>query len=280
MQGRRRERWSNREWELFGLLDQRGLVIDAWPNGRLLRDCRVCGSGFMPTRDGGRGPFPIECGDECRRVYAAWNVEQWRQGVKETAHECAWCFGLMRSISESRCSQFRYCSRRCQLAASNHRTSNEMMDRCEVPRCQDCGLVGCVSRKKRKANRSSTKRPRGRCRDCHRRWVREYELNRPIKPVRDRNRLRARVIAAGDRMTTAEIIDRFGNICYLCGIEIDVMIDNHRDPMYLNIDHIVPIARGGRHTWDNVAPTHKRCNESKGAKLVAPPVGWNGTWIR
>jgi hypothetical protein len=88
------------------------------------------------------------------------------------------------------------------------------------------------------------------------------------------------VIAAGDRMTTAQVIDRYGNICYLCGDEIDVSIDDHHDPMYLNIDHIVPISRGGRHTWDNVAPTHKRCNESKGAKLVAPPVSWNGTWIR
>lgn len=87
-------------------------------------------------------------------------------------------------------------------------------------------------------------------------------------------------MAAGDRMSQAEIIDRFGNVCYLCGDDIDVMLDNHHDPMYLNIDHIVPIARGGQHTWDNVAPTHKQCNESKGAKLVAPPVGWNGTWLR
>ncbi len=35
-----------------------------------------------------------------------------------------------------------------------------------------------------------------------------------------------------------------------------------------HIDHIVPQSRGGGHDWANLQPCHKRCNSSKGARLV------------
>ena len=31
------------------------------------------------------------------------------------------------------------------------------------------------------------------------------------------------------------------------------------------VDHLVPIAAGGLHTWDNVALAHRRCNLKRGA---------------
>jgi 5-methylcytosine-specific restriction endonuclease McrA len=37
-----------------------------------------------------------------------------------------------------------------------------------------------------------------------------------------------------------------------------------------HLDHIVPIARGGGHTWENVAVSHATCNIRKGAKLLSP----------
>jgi 5-methylcytosine-specific restriction endonuclease McrA len=30
------------------------------------------------------------------------------------------------------------------------------------------------------------------------------------------------------------------------------------------VDHLVPIAAGGSHTWDNVAVAHWDCNQSRG----------------
>lgn len=33
-----------------------------------------------------------------------------------------------------------------------------------------------------------------------------------------------------------------------------------------SIDHIIPYARGGTHTWDNIQLTHLECNKKKGAK--------------
>lgn len=35
---------------------------------------------------------------------------------------------------------------------------------------------------------------------------------------------------------------------------------------YPSIDHVVPLSKGGTHTWDNVHLAHKRCNMVKGNK--------------
>jgi 5-methylcytosine-specific restriction endonuclease McrA len=36
----------------------------------------------------------------------------------------------------------------------------------------------------------------------------------------------------------------------------------------LSIDHIVPIARGGEHEWDNVQPAHLGCNIQKNDRVA------------
>jgi hypothetical protein len=48
-------------------------------------------------------------------------------------------------------------------------------------------------------------------------------------------------------------------VCYLCGEDI-----NPGDST--SLDHIVPLARGGPHIFDNLALTHFSCNSRKGAK--------------
>jgi 5-methylcytosine-specific restriction endonuclease McrA len=34
--------------------------------------------------------------------------------------------------------------------------------------------------------------------------------------------------------------------------------------MAATVEHIIPICKGGTHTWDNVAPAHYLCNMNKG----------------
>jgi 5-methylcytosine-specific restriction endonuclease McrA len=34
------------------------------------------------------------------------------------------------------------------------------------------------------------------------------------------------------------------------------------------LDHIVPLAKGGTHTWNNVQCTCRRCNAGKAAKVI------------
>lgn len=52
-------------------------------------------------------------------------------------------------------------------------------------------------------------------------------------------------------------------ICYYCGDKV-----SHQE---LTMDHLVPLARGGRSTKDNLVPCCKSCNTKKKTML---PVEW------
>jgi hypothetical protein len=49
--------------------------------------------------------------------------------------------------------------------------------------------------------------------------------------------------------------------CWYCGCEMLPFTD-------FSIDHVVPRARGGRDTWDNLVPCCRFCNSSKGSKTL------------
>lgn len=57
------------------------------------------------------------------------------------------------------------------------------------------------------------------------------------------------------------IYESESNVCYWCGKPIS--------PDDLHIDHIIPLAQGGTHSIDNLAPSHGTCNISKGKKMPA-----------
>ncbi|MGV0853894.1 HNH endonuclease, partial [Mycolicibacterium phlei] len=62
-----------------------------------------------------------------------------------------------------------------------------------------------------------------------------------------------------------------GDPCALCGGEIDYTLPQY-DPLSFEVDHIVPVALGGMHTWQNVQASHRRCNRAKSDKLSLPAV--------
>lgn len=57
----------------------------------------------------------------------------------------------------------------------------------------------------------------------------------------------------------AVVFERDGGICGICDSLVDAT-DWH-------MDHVVPLARGGEHTYGNVQVSHPRCNMRKHAKL-------------
>ena len=93
---------------------------------------------------------------------------------------------------------------------------------------------------------------------------------------------RAKYARKQHRIPKAQMIDkditlealyrRDSGVCYLCGGRCDW---NDRDKekntvgaSYPSIDHIIPIARGGLHAWNNVRLAHFKCNQEKGADLI------------
>ncbi len=77
-----------------------------------------------------------------------------------------------------------------------------------------------------------------------------------------------------DEISLTELYRRDAGICYLCGGKCDyrdriiakdgktVICGN----LYPSIDHVVPLSRGGTHTWGNVALAHRMCNSVKSIK--------------
>lgn len=62
-----------------------------------------------------------------------------------------------------------------------------------------------------------------------------------------------------------KLIRRDHNICQICGKPCDVNDKRYgtSGPLYPSIDHIIPLAKGGSHTWGNVQLAHIICNSSK-----------------
>ena len=58
-----------------------------------------------------------------------------------------------------------------------------------------------------------------------------------------------------------KVLQCYGNICYLCRIPIDIKKLWH-------IDHVIPWSKGGGNELENLRPTHRKCNEKKGTKVI------------
>lgn len=71
-------------------------------------------------------------------------------------------------------------------------------------------------------------------------------------------------------ITLKKLVERDGLKCAICGKVCDWndhSWSKYSGPMYPSIDHIVPMAKGGPHTWENVQVAHIICNSEKGASV-------------
>lgn len=87
---------------------------------------------------------------------------------------------------------------------------------------------------------------------------RAYWRNNPEARRANRRNRRARLRAAGGHVSAAEwqsILDRFNGKCAKCGASENI-----------HMDHVVPLAKGGRHSIDNVQPLCQTCNLRKHTK--------------
>jgi len=82
------------------------------------------------------------------------------------------------------------------------------------------------------------------------------------RPVRYYSPKRRKVYAEGDKIDALTLFELHAWICCICHEKINRFV---RCPDWnaATIDHIIPISKGGTHTWDNVAPAHYRCNMDK-----------------
>jgi 5-methylcytosine-specific restriction endonuclease McrA len=97
---------------------------------------------------------------------------------------------------------------------------------------------------------------------------------RNLDKVRERERQKNRRRRAKESKLYNElqVIATYGGNCYICGLAIDFMSPRKAGlPGWengLHIDHLLPLAKGGLDTLENVRPAHGVCNLQKWANLV------------
>jgi 5-methylcytosine-specific restriction endonuclease McrA len=86
-----------------------------------------------------------------------------------------------------------------------------------------------------------------------------YRLNHLPKMAEKSHKRRARLRGNGVfQVTEKELIRLYASPCAHCGA-----IEN------VTIDHVIPVARGGRHSIGNLQPLCLSCNSSKNARTMA-----------
>lgn len=127
-------------------------------------------------------------------------------------------------------------------------------------RCLDCGCA--------------IERPKKLCPACKA----KHEAEKRAKKIRKRGTLSERTRYAHAKkngkidwsISLEKLRIRDRDVCALCGKSVDMkayhMTDNGAfvaHGMYPSIDHIIPLSKGGTHTWDNVQLAHCLCNSMK-----------------
>lgn len=161
----------------------------------------------------------------------------------------------------------------------NPRKRGEVRDGCRV--CAHCNLDLPVA----EFGRYKNGRVRSHCRDCEkvvaerkrrrnpatfRRYAREYS-KRNAEKRRDYQRLRRAMIlspaSAFEPVNTAVVLERDGWRCGIC----ENAIPKSRqwpDKLSASLDHIIPLALGGDHTYANMTAAHLGCNMAKGSRVA------------
>lgn len=111
-------------------------------------------------------------------------------------------------------------------------------------------------------NRKATRNWREKNRDKQRALIAEWSRRNPERRRAHAAKRRALVAASPATFTVEqwlEIVERYGHRCAYC----------QRKPRKLTMDHVVPLAKGGTHTDDNIVPACFDCNRRKHVKSAA-----------
>lgn len=219
-------------------------------NAETCRQCRRKPA-FTVTCAQCRAPFETNrvnarcCSAQCKKAYSS--RDQYRHKVDPlngTAAECVWCFVAFDFSSHRPC-----CSAVCSSERDRHWLTWKQPLSCHLPQCVDCSTVIALT-----ANGK-------RCSDCQ---VRFDGTRRNHSHAR-----RKRAERNGDSDIHWRLLgDRDTWRCHLCGERVPKVAGTARNDRGATVDHLLPIAAGGTHTWDNVALAHRKCNLSRGDRGI------------
>lgn len=191
------------------------------------------------------------------------------------------CAGCGVEIEESRRGMPRkWCSERCRV-----RTVQPYVPAVATERvCRYCGEVFMAKGHRFRCIECQRERRMGalrECAACHAPfWPQAFDQQTcskacaqhlrcvDAKPTRKGHRSRALLFGvAYEPVDRLKVFERDGWLCMLCMLPIDPDV-KWPDPLSASLDHVVPLSRGGDHTYLNTQCAHLRCNIIKGAEVT------------
>lgn len=91
--------------------------------------------------------------------------------------------------------------------------------------------------------------------------------------VRRRTKVKDALVDKG--ITLKRLYERDHGICYLCGEKCDWNDKEERDGTiicgnrYPSVEHVIPLSKGGEHSWENVRLAHRICNTRKRDRILS-----------
>lgn len=248
-----------------------------------MRICKICNKEYELNEDGAGYKYCSKyCTDEARRKR---NRERWREANPEwdkgINKVCEWC-GKEFTVPARNAHIARFCSDKCRdtwhsREVKGHGTQDkylkerkkqkqerriklkkERIQKIKTVKCLWCGKrfetiiqaqVTCSSKcSHKRRNRMAWERKEGRLNESN-------IVNKDI--------------------TLEKLYQRDKGICHLCGgkcnfDDINITEEGYyiTGKTYPSIDHVIPIAKGGKHSWNNVKIAHHRCNTLKRDNII------------
>ncbi len=230
--------------------------------------CKQCGKEF-PHKHNSLNVF---CGRACcaeyKREHPEINANKRKpSSISKTPLRmkyqciCEVCGKAYKTTSETRTWCSDDCYRKIQIKRQHERNKAKFVPRKVI--CKECGKEFVTTFGSRKQRVFCSHR----CMQlwCQRKGTKNYEM-------------RKRKALIDTDISLKALFKRDKGICYLCGKQADwddCSTDKNgafiTGPNYPSIDHVFPISKGGKHSWNNVKLAHHRCNTLKRDKVLTVP---------
>lgn len=257
--------------------------------------CNQCGT--VEDQRTGRGRRFTRCAS-CRTAEPTGaNALRIANAACNQRHACEGC-GVI--FKPKRAGRSRFCTRECAFKAQScgavRRKAQERVR--EVRHCSDCGVVvhrrgrcaPCAVAHTKESARVSAKAkaeaafvPEQRvCTECFAPFSTVYGLKlrrycsmscgkkAGKRAARAKGKARKRA-ATVESVNPTRVFMRDGWLCHLCGGKTDRTRRGTYHPKAPELDHIVPLAKGGAHSYANTACAHRSCNAAKSDTIMGQP---------
>lgn len=203
--------------------------------------CKQCASPFR-ARSSKRGQMQIYCSRQCR--VDAWRIHPDRATAKR--------------LYKAKVRRLAGVPTRADIAKRSAAKREAIQKGYAIRCCKQCGGVMDPDRVGYRGAPSI-------CLTCS-------KANAASQKRTRRSMERAQVKAAKvEHVDPFKVFDRDGWRCHLCGCKTPKDKRGTYHPKAPELDHIVPLSKGGEHSYRNTACACRQCNASKSDKILGQP---------